>query len=202
MLTMERHIIPHQGSIQKKDRQRLAGQKSCVLWFTGLSGSGKSTLADTLEETLFARSVRTYLIDGDNLRQGLNRDLGFSPEDREENIRRVAEVARLFVDAGIVVITAFISPYRRDRAAARGLVEEDEFIEIYTKCPLEICQLRDVKGLYRKAREGAIKNFTGIGDVYEEPLEAEIVLDTGSSSIEACVEKIVRALEARGVLNR
>ena len=192
---MHRLIIPHKGLIKKEDRQRLNGHKSTILWFTGLSGSGKSTIAHTLEKKLFERGVRTYVIDGDNIRAGLNKDLGFSAEDRGENIRRIGEVAKLFVDAGIVVITAFISPYTKDRAFARSLVEHDEFIEIYVKCPLEICKQRDVKGLYKKAEEGIIKNFTGVNDPYEEPEHSEIVVETDKMEVDESVKKIISYLE-------
>jgi adenylylsulfate kinase len=157
-------IIPHKGKIKKEDRQRQKGHKSAILWFTGLSGSGKSTLAHAVEERLFEMGVHTYVLDGDNIRTGLNKDLGFSAEDRKENIRRIGEVAKLFVDAGIMTLTAFISPYKQDRQFVRSLVKKGEFIEIYVKCPLEICERRDVKGLYKKARRGIIKNFTGIDD--------------------------------------
>ena len=181
------NIRVHHPTITKLDRQRLNHHGSVILWFTGLSGSGKSTLAYQLEENLFKKGVRTYVLDGDNIRTGLNKDLGFSAEDREENIRRIAEVAKLFVDAGVVVLTAFISPYRKDRAIARSLVGADEFVEIYVKCPLEICEQRDAKGLYEKARSGIIKQFTGIDDPYEEPENPEIVIETDKMSVEECV---------------
>jgi adenylylsulfate kinase len=197
---MERIIIPHRGAITKKDRQMLNGHKSLILWFTGLSGSGKSTIAHRLEEELFKLGIRTYVLDGDNIRTGLNKDLGFSPEDREENIRRIGEVAKLFVDAGIVVLTAFISPYRKDRKFVRNLVDKDEFIEIYVKCPIEVCERRDVKGLYEKARRGIIKQFTGIDDPYEEPEDPEIVVETDRMSVDECVNKILKYLFDRGVL--
>jgi adenylylsulfate kinase len=191
----QKFIIPHEGNIKKEDRQRLKGHKSAILWFTGLSGSGKSTVAHKLEEKLFERGIHTYVLDGDNIRTGLNKDLGFSAEDREENIRRIGEVAKLFVDAGIIVLSAFISPYIKDRETVRNLVEEDEFIEIYVKCPLEVCEKRDVKGLYKKAREGIIKNFTGIDDPYEEPLNPEIVVETDKETLEESVNKIIKYLE-------
>jgi adenylylsulfate kinase len=194
---MNRLIIPHKGFVKKEDRQRLNGHKSAILWFTGLSGSGKSTIAHALEKNLFERGIRTYVVDGDNIRAGLNKDLGFSAEDRGENIRRIGEVAKLFVDAGMVVITAFISPYSRDRALARSLVEHDEFIEIYVKCPLEICRQRDVKGLYKKADEGFLKNFTGVNDPYEEPEHPEIVLETDKMEVDESVKKIVSYLDEK-----
>ena len=197
---MEKVIVPHKGTITKKDRQSLNGHRSLILWFTGLSGSGKSTIAHKLEEKLFNLGVRTYVLDGDNIRTGLNKDLGFSPEDREENIRRIGEVAKLFVDAGVVVLTAFISPYRKDRRFVRNLVDKDEFIEIYVKCPIEVCERRDVKGLYEKARRGIIKQFTGIDDPYEEPENPEIVVETDKMSVDECVDKILNYLMDRGIL--
>jgi len=193
-------IIPHKGKLTKEDRQKLKGHKSAILWFTGLSGSGKSTIAHTLEETLFQRKVHTYVLDGDNIRKGLNKDLGFSPEDRRENIRRLGEVAKLFVDAGLIVIVAAISPYRSDRAFVRNLVEPGEFIEIYVKCPLEICEARDPKGLYKKARQGIIKNFTGIDAPYEEPENPEIVVESDKESVEEAVSKIIRYLEEKKII--
>jgi len=193
-------IIPHKGRINKADRQRLMGHRSVILWFTGLSGSGKSTLAHAVEEKLFSMGVHTYVLDGDNIRTGLNKDLGFSEEDRKENIRRIGEVAKLFVDAGLIVLTAFISPYRRDRDFVRNLVEEGEFIEVYVKCPLEVCEQRDVKGLYKKARQGIIKNFTGIDDPYEEPLSPEITVETDKESVEESVDKIIGYLIKRGII--
>ncbi len=191
----QKFIIPHEGNIKKEDRQKLKGHKSAILWFTGLSGSGKSTVAHKVEERLFERGIHTYVLDGDNIRTGLNKDLGFSAEDREENIRRIGEVAKLFVDAGIIVLSAFISPYIKDRETVRNLVDKGEFIEIYVKCPIEICEQRDVKGLYKKAREGVIKNFTGIDDPYEEPLNPEIVVETDKETLEESVNKIIKYLE-------
>jgi adenylylsulfate kinase len=198
---MTKFIIPHSPIINKKDRHKLNGHKSCILWFTGLSGAGKSTLAHRVEEILFEMGIRTYVLDGDNIRMGLNKNLGFSKEDREENIRRIAEVAKLFVDAGIIVLTAFISPYKKDRNLARSLVEEGEFIEIYVKCPLDICEKRDVKGLYEKARKGIIKQFTGIDDPYEEPENPEIVIETDKYTLEESANKIVNYLKEKRYLN-
>jgi adenylylsulfate kinase len=195
-----KYVIPHEGNITKRDRQRLKGHKSAILWFTGLSGSGKSTLAHALEEKLFEMGIHTYVLDGDNIRTGLNKDLGFSAEDREENIRRIGEVAKLFVDAGIITLTAFISPYRKDRNFVRNLVDEGEFIEIYVKCPLEVCEQRDVKGLYKKARQGIIKNFTGIDDPYEEPESPEIIVETDKETVEESVNKILSFLRENGYL--
>jgi adenylylsulfate kinase len=191
------NIRVYHPTITKSDRQRLNHHGSAIVWFTGLSGSGKSTLAYQLEEDLFKKGVRTYVLDGDNIRTGLNKDLGFSAEDREENIRRIAEVAKLFVDAGVVVLTAFISPYRKDRAIARSLVATDEFVEIYVKCPLEICRQRDTKGLYEKASLGIIKQFTGIDAPYEEPEHPDIIIETDKMSIEESLKKIIQFLETK-----
>ena len=198
----EANLTRHPPRITKIDRERLNGHRSFILWFTGFSGSGKSTVAHRLEEQLFKNGVRTYVLDGDNIRTGLNRDLGFSAQDREENIRRIGEVAKLFVDAGIVVLTAFISPYKKDRAIVRNLVGVDEFVEIYVRCPLEICEQRDVKGLYRKARLGMVKQFTGIDHPYEEPEIPEIVIETDKMNIEQCVEEILKFLETKKLVCR
>jgi adenylylsulfate kinase len=195
------HIVWHETTVTKQDRRSLNGHKSAVLWFTGLSGSGKSTLANALEKRLHHHGMHTYLLDGDNIRHGINRDLGFSPEDRTENIRRIGEIARLFVDAGLLVLTAFISPYRADREAARSLVAGDEFIEIYLKCSLETCEQRDPKGLYRKARAGEIPEFTGISSPYEEPLQPELIVETDRQTLDESVEQIISYLRARGYLH-
>ncbi len=193
---MKKEVYWHTSKVQKNDRQKIKQHKSRCLWFTGLSGSGKSTLANAVEKKLCEKKIHTYLLDGDNIRHGLNKDLGFSEQSREENIRRLGEVVRLFVDAGVVVLTAFISPYHKDRDMARSLLEEGEFIEIYVKCDLAICEKRDPKGLYKKAREGDIPNFTGISAPYEEPLNPEITINTGLEvSLEEQVETIVQYLE-------
>lgn len=184
------NIIPQVYSITKKDRNNLTGNKSFVIWFTGLSGSGKSTLANNLEKKLYEEKVLTYLLDGDNVRFGLSKDLGFSDTDRIENIRRIGEVSRLMVDAGLIVLTAFISPFRNDRNIVRKLLGENNFVEIYVKCPLKVCEERDVKGLYTKARKGGLKNFTGIDSPYEEPENPEIIIDTSLMSIEESVSKV------------
>jgi adenylylsulfate kinase len=197
---VDKFILPHEGVIQKHDRQRLNGHRSAILWFTGLPGSGKSTLAHRLDEKLFARGIRTFVIDGDNLRAGLNRDLGFSAQDREENIRRVGEVARLFVEAGMIVMTAFISPYRKDREFVRNLVGKGEFIEVYVKCPLSVCEQRDVKGHYKMARQGVLKHFTGIDDPYEEPEHPERVIETDQMTVDEGVEHIIRYLAEKGCI--
>lgn len=191
---------PH--TITKEHRQFLNGHKSFVLWFTGLPASGKSTLSNALECKLYEMGIHTYLLDGDNVRQGLCKDLDFSKEGRRENIRRIAEVAKLFVDAGIVVITAFISPYRADRKMARSLFAPGEFIEVYVKCPLHECERRDPKGFYRKARKGEIRNFTGITAPYEEPVEPEIVVETDRNSIEQAVNQIIDYLKSKEIICR
>ncbi|MBU3693584.1 MAG: adenylyl-sulfate kinase [Rhodocyclaceae bacterium] len=188
--------------INKAARSRRNGQKPCVLWFTGLSGAGKSTLADALECRLHQMGFLCYLLDGDNVRHGLCRDLGFSATDRIENIRRIAEVARLFVDGGLIVLTAFISPFRSDRDAARALVEPGEFVEIFVETPLAECERRDPKGLYRRARAGEIRDFTGIDSPYEAPLQPEIRLDTATMDPNRCVEVIIGYLGAHGYLPR
>ncbi len=181
----------HEGEISKKDRSELLGFQNKVLWFTGLSGSGKSTIAREVEKKLYEKGILSYVLDGDNIRHGLNKDLAFSPKDREENIRRIAEVAKLFYDAGIFVMVCFISPYRKDRDLARKLIGK-EFVEVYVKCPVEECEKRDPKGLYKKARNGEIKDFTGVDAPYEEPENAEIVVDTSTLDINACIKPILK----------
>ena len=195
------NIVWHQPKITKEDRHRLNNHRSCVLWFTGLSASGKSTLATEVERELYRCGIRTYVLDGDNIRHGLNKDLGFSPEDRKENIRRIGEVAKLFVDSGLFVLTAFISPYREDRDMVRAMLPEGEFIEIYVKCPLEVCESRDPKGLYKKARMGEIREFTGISAPYEEPLRPELVIETDRQTIEESVRQVVGYLKERGYID-
>ncbi|HBI05118.1 MAG TPA: adenylyl-sulfate kinase [Paenibacillaceae bacterium] len=185
------NLVWHPTTVEKKDRQRLNNHRSFILWFTGLSGSGKSTLANAVEKRLFEKGIRTYLLDGDNIRQGVNQGLGFTAEDRKENIRRTGEVAKLFVDAGVIVLTALISPYQEDRQMVRELVSEDEFVEVYVKCPVDECEKRDPKGLYRKAREGVIPNFTGISAPYEEPENPEIIVETNKLDFEESVDRIV-----------
>ncbi|GIO23699.1 adenylyl-sulfate kinase [Oceanobacillus sp. J11TS1] len=194
------HIVWHDTAVQKKDRQQRNGHGSCILWFTGLSGAGKSTLANALEHRLFEQGLNSYVLDGDNVRHGLNQGLGFSEEDRKENIRRIGEVAKLFIDAGFIVCTAFISPFAEDRNRVRALVEENEFVEIYVRCALEACEDRDPKGLYKKARTGEISNFTGISSPYEEPERPELVVDSDQLSIDACVDKIIAFLKERNHL--
>ncbi|MEN7549717.1 adenylyl-sulfate kinase [Rapidithrix thailandica] len=185
------NIIPHDHKVNKEDRQRHKKQKPVVIWFTGLSGSGKSTLANMLEQGLYEYGFHTYILDGDNVRMGLNKGLTFSEEDRKENIRRISEVAKLMVDAGLVVITAFISPFKKDRAMARELLEEGEFIEVFVDCPLEVCEQRDVKGLYRKARAGEITKFTGIDSPFEAPENPEIHIKTAEQSLESSINQLI-----------
>ncbi|MEO5570233.1 MAG: adenylyl-sulfate kinase [Bacteroidia bacterium] len=187
-----KNIVRQDYKITKKDRQQLNGHKPLIAWFTGLSGSGKSTLAGLVEEHLFEMGVRTYLLDGDNIRHGLNSNVDFSNDGRKENIRRIGEVAKLFTDAGIVVLTAFISPFREDRDRVRSLVEDGDFAEIFVNCPIEICEQRDVKGLYKKARAGEIKDFTGINSPFEQPLKPEMEINTEAMSIDESVNKIVK----------
>lgn len=190
----------HETTVTKQDREELLNQKGCVVWFTGLSGSGKSTLANAVAHQLHERNHHTYVLDGDNVRHGLNKNLGFSPEDREENIRRVGEVAKLFVDAGTIVMTAFISPYRTDRDQARDLIEENRFVEVFVECPLNICEERDPKGLYKKARSGEIKEFTGISAPYEEPNNPEVVVNTSELSVIESARQVIVYLEKAGLV--
>lgn len=194
-MTASTNIVWHESEVTKENRQQQKGHKSAILWFTGLSGSGKSTISVALETALYTKGFHTYRLDGDNVRHGLNNNLGFSPEDRTENIRRIGEVSKLMVDAGLFTLTAFISPYLDDRDQVRKLVAADEFIEVYVKASLESCEQRDPKGLYKKARLGEIKGFTGIDAPYEEPSQAEIVIDTDQLSIEASVEAIIDYLK-------
>lgn len=194
------NIAWHQHNITKVDRAHLNRQKPVVLWFTGLSGSGKSTVAGALEQAIFERGCRSYLLDGDNVRHGLNRDLSFSDIDRVENIRRIGEVSKLMVDAGLIVLTAFISPFRSDRDMVRRLFEESEFIEIFVDVPLEICEKRDPKGLYKKARTGEIPDFTGISSNYEAPEHPEISLKTHDTQVAESVSAILGYLEAHDVI--
>ena len=197
------NITWHEGSISRAERNKNLGQKGATVWFTGLSGSGKSTIAVALEQVLLQRGNHAFCLDGDNVRHGLNKNLGFSAEDREENIRRIGEVARLFADAGLIALTSFISPYRADRDKARRLHDDDglDFIECYVECPLDVAEQRDPKGLYKKARAGELKGFTGIDDPYEEPLEAELVLRTDRFTVAECVQQVLDLLEEKGILS-
>ncbi|WP_434637281.1 adenylyl-sulfate kinase [Sulfurimonas sp. NW7] len=199
-MSNNKHIIPHEHQLCKQKRAAIKGQKPCVLWFTGLSGSGKSTLANAVEVKLNQLQKHSYLLDGDNIRTGLNQGLGFSEEDRVENIRRVAEVAKLFVESGLIVLSAFISPFQKERDKARALVANDEFIEIFVDTPLEVCQHRDPKGLYKKAIKGEIPNFTGISSPYEIPNKAEIHIKTDKMTIEEASQIIIQYLQKRGYL--
>jgi adenylylsulfate kinase len=194
------NIVWHQGAVTRADRAQLNGHRGCTVWLTGLSGSGKSTIAVDLEKRLLERGVRTYILDGDNIRHGLNKNLGFSPEDRTENIRRIGEVAKLFTDAGLVAVTAFISPYRADRDQVRALLQPGEFVEVFIECPVEVCEQRDVKGLYKKARAGEIKEFTGISAPYEAPEKAELTINTAGQSVEVSAQQIVAELERQGIV--
>jgi len=186
--------------VDKESRLRMNGHRPAILWFTGLSGSGKSTVANIVERELHNQGVHTYMLDGDNVRHGLNRDLGFTDADRVENIRRVGEVAKLFVDAGTVVLCSFISPFRAERQMVRELVGAEEFIEIFVDTPIEECKRRDPKGLYARALEGKIKNFTGIDSPYEPPASPEIVVDTSSASAEESAQRVVQSLRERGII--
>ncbi len=195
------NIIPHNFQLGKNDRNRHKGHHSFVIWFTGLSGSGKSTIANALEAKLYQEGVHTYILDGDNVRKGLNNNLSFSPEDRTENIRRIGEVAQLMVDAGLVVLSAFVSPYRIDRENIKNIVDASNFVEVFVNTPLEECERRDVKGLYAKARAGEIKDFTGINAPYEAPLNPEIEIDTTKTSVEDSVEIIFKNIAHKLHLN-
>jgi adenylylsulfate kinase len=195
-----RNLTWHAGMVTKADRETIAGHRGCTIWMTGLSGSGKSTLAVALEKELWGRGVRAYVLDGDNIRHGLNKDLGFSPKDRNENIRRIGEVAKLFTDANVVNVTAFISPYRADRDQVRSIMAEGDFIEVFVDCPVEVCETRDPKGLYKKARAGEIPEFTGISAPYEAPLNPEVNLRTDRLSEEESVRQVLQYLERRGYI--
>lgn len=195
------NVVWHNATVTRERRQQQNKHKSVILWFTGLSGAGKSSLAHAVEERLHQSACRTFVLDGDNVRHGLCGDLGFSVADRAENIRRIGEVAKLFLEAGVIVMTAFISPFRGERAAARKLVPQGEFIEIYCRCPIEICEQRDVKGMYKKARAGELNEFTGISSPYEEPDSPDLIVDTASREIEDCVDEVIVMLTERGVLS-
>ncbi|WP_434517734.1 adenylyl-sulfate kinase [Bacillus subtilis] len=199
-MTHNPNIIWHPAAISKSDRQSLNGHKSCVLWFTGLSGSGKSVLANAVDEKLYRKGIQSYVLDGDNIRHGLNKDLGFQTGDRIENIRRIGEVAKLFVDSGQMILTAFISPFREDRDMVRALFPKGEFFEIYVKCPLHVCEQRDPKGLYKKARNGEIKHFTGIDSPYEAPLSPDFIIESDQTSISDGADLIINAMQNRGII--
>ncbi|MQR84850.1 adenylyl-sulfate kinase [Bacillus megaterium] len=191
------NITWHDAGITKEERREQNNHHSFVLWFTGLSGSGKSTVANAVAKALFDKNIRNYVLDGDNVRFGLNKNLGFSAEDRTENIRRIGEVSKLFVDSGQVVLTAFISPFQEDRAQVREILEGNEFLEVYVECPLEECEKRDPKGLYKKARSGEIRNFTGIDSPYESPANPELTINTSTQSVEECVQTVIEYLANR-----
>jgi adenylylsulfate kinase len=191
------NITWHDAGITKQERREQNNHHSFVLWFTGLSGSGKSTVANAVAKALFDKNIRNYVLDGDNVRFGLNKNLGFSAEDRTENIRRIGEVSKLFVDSGQVVLTAFISPFQEDRAQVREILEGNEFLEVYVECPLEECEKRDPKGLYKKARSGEIRDFTGIDSPYESPANPEVTINTSTQSVEECVQTVIEYLSNR-----
>ena len=195
-----KNTIYHAASVTRERRNQLNNHKSVVIWFTGLSGSGKSTLAHSVEEILFSKGCRTYVLDGDNVRHGLTSNLGFSNEDRKENIRRIGEVTKLMMEAGLIILTAFISPFREDRIAVRNLISDGDFIEVYCKASLETCEARDLKGLYKRARLGEIKNYTGINSPYEIPDNPELIIDIDKESLEESVSKIVNFLQTKSII--
>ena len=194
------NVTWHRPLVMQADRERRNGYKGFVLWLTGLSSSGKSTLGHEVERLLFEKGCNSYVLDGDNIRYRLNKNLGFTPEDRKENIRRIGEVANLFTDAGVIVITAFISPYKEDREQARSLNEPERFIEVFCKCSIDECEQRDPKGLYKRARKGEIKDFTGINAPYEEPEAPEIIVETDKYTLEECATQIIRYMENQGLI--
>jgi len=196
------NTVYHNATVTRQRRNQLNKHKSVVIWFTGLSGSGKSTLAHSVEEKLHSLDYRTFVLDGDNVRHGLSSDLTFSIDDRKENIRRIGETAKLMVTAGIIVITAFISPFREDRRAVRKLLSRNDFIEVYCNASLETCEARDVKGLYKRARAGEIKNYTGIDSPYEEPISPELIVNTGTESLEESVIKVIDYLKSKNIVEQ
>ena len=199
-MTAATNVVWHDTKVTKESRCTHKSQRPCIVWFTGFSGSGKSTIANAVEHRLAELKQHTYLLDGDNVRHGLNKDLGFTDEDRIENIRRIGEMSKLFVDAGLIVVTAFISPFRAERQLVRDLVESGEFVEVYMSTPLQTCEERDPKGLYKKARSGQIKNFTGIDSEYEPPEAPEVTLDTSTMSVEECVNQVISYLKEHQIL--
>ncbi|MEJ2452270.1 MAG: adenylyl-sulfate kinase [Gammaproteobacteria bacterium] len=194
-------VVWHHATITREHRETLNNHKSVILWFTGLSGAGKSTLAHAVEDRLHEMACRTFVLDGDNVRHGLCGDLGFSEADRKENIRRIGNVAKLFLEAGVIVLTAFISPFRSDRRLVRNMVHHGEFLEIFCDTPIEICEERDVKGLYERARKGEIKNFTGISSPYEAPTNPELTVDTGNLSLSECADQVIELLNSRTIIS-
>jgi len=195
------NTIYHNATVTRQRRERLNKHRSVIIWFTGLSGSGKSTLAHSVEEELYRLNCRTFVLDGDNVRHGLSSNLTFSDGDRKENIRRIGEVARLMMDAGVIAITAFISPFREDRDIFRGSLSQNDFIEIYCNASLEVCESRDVKGLYKRARAGEIKNYTGVDSLYEAPTNPELIINTGIESLEESTAKVIDFLKSREIIN-
>jgi adenylylsulfate kinase len=193
------NVVWHHATVTRARREAQNGHRGAIIWFTGLSGSGKSTLAHAVEESLHQRGCRTFVLDGDNVRHGLCGDLGFSTHDRQENIRRIGEMAKLFMEAGVIVLTAFISPFRADRERVRGMVKQGDFIEIYCNASIEVCEARDVKGIYQKARAGLIPEFTGITSPYEVPQNPELTLNTGGVELEACVQQVIGKMTQRGL---
>ena len=194
------NVVWHQSTVSRKRREEKNQHKSVVLWFTGLSGSGKSTLAHAVEEQLYQLGLNTFVLDGDNVRHGLNKDLGFNDQDRKENIRRISEAAKLMLEAGIITLTAFISPFKEEREMARSLMPHGDFIEIHCYCPLEVCEKRDVKGLYKRARNGEIKDFTGISSPYEAPVKPELKIDTNAQTLEEGAQQVIALLRERHIL--
>ena len=194
------NVVWHHAAVTRERREQMNGHRAVNLWFTGLSGSGKSTLAHAVEERLHELGCRTFVFDGDNVRHGLCGDLSFSLEDRHENIRRIGEMVNLFLEAGVIALTAFISPMRSDRQRVRDIIGDDAFVEVYCRCPLEVCEQRDVKGMYKKARAGEIKNYTGISSPYEEPVNPDLILDSGSQPLAECVEAVICFLRERKVI--
>lgn len=196
----QNNVVWHKAKVTRQHREALNGHRGVVIWFTGLPASGKSTIAHALEEELYKKKCRTYVFDGDNVRHGLCSDLGFSKEDRAENIRRIGEMVKLFVDAGIIALVAFISPFKADRERVRRLLGDGNFIEVYCKCPVDVCEERDLKGNYKRAMAGEIKEFTGISSPYEEPESPEIILDTSHMTVQQCVQKILDILVRQGIV--
>jgi adenylylsulfate kinase len=201
MKSTNNSVVWHRAIVTREKREQQNQHRSFIIWFTGLSSSGKSTLAHAVEEELYNMGCRTYVFDGDNVRHGLNSDLSFSNEDREENIRRIGEMCKLFIEAGVIALTAFISPFRRDRNSVRRLVKDGDFIEIYCDCDIEVCEKRDAKGFYAKARRGEISNFTGISSSYERPKNPELIINTGSTSLKESVQKVIEYLNDNKLLS-
>lgn len=194
----DNNTVPYKGFINRQDRNNSYGHRSGVVWFTGLSASGKSTIAYILEKILFNKGIKVYVLDGDNIRKGLNADLGFSPDERKENLRRIAEVSKLFIDAGILLLASFISPYKKDRDYVKEKIGIENYIEVYVKCPVEVCERRDPKGMYKKAKAGIIKEYTGVSAPYEEPESPDLIIESDKISVEEAVQKVLNYLTERG----